>query len=283
VVDSAVDRSDPARSRLAERLRRLRLHAGLSGEELGRRCGFSQPKVSKVENARQTPSIPDVRAWAEATAASEQEAAELVALAEAVLTQARSWHDELASGVAAKQARVGELEQATRHLRVFQTEFVPGLLQTAEYARGVFTLVQEFGAIDVEAAVAARLARQQLLYDQTRRFEFLVTEAALHWRPGTNTMLAAQMRHIANVAALPHVDVGVLPLDARAVAFHHSFVVHDLHLVTVETASRELHITDPDEVASHVRRFEILWSAALVSEQCAALLNRLHDDFLAIQ
>ncbi|MGH8887940.1 MAG: DUF5753 domain-containing protein [Egibacteraceae bacterium] len=186
--------------------------------------------------------------------------------------------------MAAKQADVGEREQAARHLRVFQNELVPGLLQTAEYARGVFIMVQEFGAADVDAAVAARLARQQLLYDQTRRFEFLVTEAALRWRPGTKGMLAAQMRHIANVAALPHVDVGVLPLDAQAVTLHHSFDIDNLDdsdLVTVETASRELHIADPDEVAFLVRRFETLWSVALVGEDCAALLDRLRDELLA--
>jgi hypothetical protein len=62
---------------------------------------------------------------------------------------------------------------------------VPGLLQTAEYIRRVFQVFTWDPAgmepHDTSAALAARLRRQEALYDESRQFDFIVTEAALRW------------------------------------------------------------------------------------------------------
>ncbi len=68
-------------------------------------------------------------------------------------------------------------------IRSFQTVWLPGLLQTAEYARLLLPLVDVTGVMDHAAAVVARLERQRLLFRRETTFEFLVTEGALRFSP----------------------------------------------------------------------------------------------------
>ncbi|MGH8907094.1 MAG: helix-turn-helix domain-containing protein [Egibacteraceae bacterium] len=279
--DSDRGSSARARSRLSDELRRLRLHAGLSTTDLATRLSWSQSKVSRIERAAQAIAIPDVRVWAATLGASAGMIDDLVALAERALTEARDWRLELAGGLAAKQAVVGELENVVQRIRSFTADVIPGLLQTLDYARHLFAFTHPAGGSDVAAAAAARIARQHILYGQDRRFEFVIAEQALWWRPGPWPMLAAQVAHIAAVATLGHVEVGVIPLDAEAVAFYDSFEILDDNLVTMELPTRELHLRDPDEISFYAARFARLKSAAVTGDDAAGLLARLQRRLLA--
>lgn len=79
-----------ARRRLAERLRRLRVDAGLSTTQLAGRLGWSQAKVSRIETARHGIAASDVRVWAETLDAPAELVSELVDQAWAAATEARS-------------------------------------------------------------------------------------------------------------------------------------------------------------------------------------------------
>lgn len=276
-----VERARRTRARLGGRLRRLRVHAGMGQRDIAAALGISQAKVSKIETGAQSPTIPDIKAWLKAAGASQEETDELLFLGERLHVRAPSWSDEYAQGMAGKQRQVGEIERAAAHIRVFDSEAVPGLLQTAEYARGLFAVMEDYGASDSDAAIVARLARQQVLYDQTKRFEFLVTEAALWWRPGSPQMLAAQLEHVGHVGALPNVWLGVIPLASRATALHQSFLTYDETLAVVETVTREPAVTDPDEVAFHIARFEQLKTSAVTAEHAQAALQAIRAALLA--
>ncbi|MFF5176622.1 Scr1 family TA system antitoxin-like transcriptional regulator [Micromonospora sp. NPDC000316] len=76
------------------------------------------------------------------------------------------------------------IEEWLRLIRHFETVYVPGLLQTADYARRILTEMVELHNLDiadVDAAVASRMQRQHLLYDTSKRFEFLLAEPVLRW------------------------------------------------------------------------------------------------------
>src|SRR5437764_12356763 len=103
-------RLSPDRRRLSAFLKDLRARARLSGEQLGATLGWSQSKVSKIENGRTKPSSADIEAWAEATGATAAQRAELLELAETVADEVRSWSTAHAAGIAQRQREVADVE-----------------------------------------------------------------------------------------------------------------------------------------------------------------------------
>lgn len=276
--------------RLGAELRRLRRLAGLSGREIARRVGIGQATVSRIENAQAAPSLPEVTAWAEAVGASEQALAALVALTEAALNEVDSWRTWMRSGLAAMQADVLTLEASTRTIRNFQPSLVPGLLQTAEYARQVFALVDLLGDSDHAAAVAARLQRQQALYDESRQFEFIITEGVLRRGFVVPAVLVAQLDRIANVATLANVSIAVLPdhAELKAIPWCGFDMYEDREddqpaFVTVELPHGGLTISDPADVAIYREQLGLLREAAVTGEAAVKLLTRIAADVRAAE
>jgi transcriptional regulator with XRE-family HTH domain len=203
------------RARLGSELRQARRLSGLSGAELGDRLGVSQKTVSRWERGEAVPSAPQVTAWARVTKASADRRAVLLALLDSAVTEVTTYRDRLARGLAAVQDSIREREESSRAVRNFQPGIIPGLLQTAEYARRILTFANINGEDDLGPAIAARLARQPILHESGRAFEFLMTEAALRYRPGSREMLTAQLDHLAAVVTLPAISFGVIPADAE--------------------------------------------------------------------
>ncbi|MGH8929334.1 MAG: Scr1 family TA system antitoxin-like transcriptional regulator [Egibacteraceae bacterium] len=278
----AVDDPHPglqARRRLAERLRRLRVDAGLSTTQLGAQLGWSQAKVSRIETARHGIAASDARAWAETLDTPTELIEELVDQAWAAATEARSWRTELRpGGHAGTQAEFGQLERHASLLRSVQHLVVPGLLQTHAYAAALFAQAHPAGR-DAEAAADARLARQQILDDETRRFEWVITEAALWWRPADWQVQAEQIRAVAAAATTrPNVEVRILPLDAAAPTFYHSFTIHDDRLVTADSLA-EIRLSDQTDIAYHIDVFTRMQHASLDPTASRAVLGGLAARF----
>lgn len=270
---------------VAEELRRLRLAAGLSGEQLATRIGVSQSKISKIENLRRSAPVADVRAWAQATGASEATIAQLAERATAALTEATTWRAGLAAGLASKQQQVAELEASAAVIQNFQPSAIPGLLQTPEYARQTLVLSDVVGGQDYTSAVIARMNRQTVLHDERKRLEFVFTEAALRWRPGPSRLLLAQLDRLATTATLPNVSIGLIPHTAEAATIHsHGFVIYDQRgqdeeaIVKVETLTAGLTIVDPDGVAAYQRQFARLRESALHGEAALEFLTKVMED-----
>jgi transcriptional regulator with XRE-family HTH domain len=270
--------------RLAGELRRLRDLSGLSGRELARRMGTSQSKVSRIESGTAIPSLPEVTAWASAIGASTGVHDSLVALAEAASTEAQGWRDALRRRPHA-QDEIRALESRARTLSTFQPSLVPGMLQTAEYARRVFSfLPATLAEGDIPAAVAGRLNRQLALYEMDRKFSFLITEAALRWRPGPPEVMVAQLDRIASVSTLDNVSVAVIPFAAEAVTMlTHMFVIYDGWdeqdaLVEVDTIHAQLLVKRPADVALYRQRWERLAAMALLGDQAREFIRGLGAD-----
>ncbi|GAA1440039.1 helix-turn-helix transcriptional regulator [Nocardiopsis tropica] len=246
---------ESAREELASLLRAARLDGGLSGQELADTLGWSQSKVSKIENGRTRPSADDTDAWLSACRVSPEVRRRSSELAESALVESRHWRAVHARGLRSGQDGVRSLEQRAEVVLSFQPSLVPGLLQTAEYARQVLTAVNTSGQRDVPEAVAARMRRQEALYDPRRRFEFTLTEAALRWHLHEPGLLAAQWDRLLSVTTLGNVALRVLPLDAP---FGHLqsngfllFEIPDEPTVIVETLTRELVLTEAEEVGQY--------------------------------
>jgi hypothetical protein len=251
----------------------------LSTTQLAERLSWSQPKVSRIETATHGVAPGDVRAWAEELEAPAEQVEQLVELAWTASIEVRSLRRELAAGHAGGQTTVGKREEQATRLRSVQHLVVPGLLQTREYARALFQRAHPAGR-DADNAAEARLARQKILDDQARRFEWVITEAALWWRPADWAVQAEQLRTVALAATRPNVDLRILPLDAQAPTFYHSFTVNDDYLVTADSIG-EIQLHDPDDIAWQIEVFTRMQQAALDPAASRAVLDGLAARFAA--
>jgi transcriptional regulator with XRE-family HTH domain len=253
------------REQLAANLKALRLRAGLTGEQLASRLRVSQPKISRIENGKSVPTLADIEAWVMATSAEAEEVNELAVLLDQIATEARSWRLVNRLGLAPRQHEIAELEQTAHTICVFQPVMVPGLLQIADYARRVMEMSYTAGP-DIAAAVAVRMERQTILYDQGKRFEFVITEGALRWRPGPPDMMRAQLDRLLSVASLPNVTLHLVPLGETPIPLLHPFVIFELEgeaLVTAETYSTELQLRDPSDIARYRQVLDQLRTVAV--------------------
>ncbi|MEU9844905.1 helix-turn-helix transcriptional regulator [Actinomadura sp. NPDC048032] len=281
------ERTTPSVSqqRLAVELRRLRDLAGLSGREMAHRIGISQSKVSRIESGLTLPTVPEVTAWWTAVNASAETAALLESLTEAAFTEVHRW-SRILRDRPHLQGDIQEVESRSHRIMVFQNAIVPGLLQTAEYSRRVFAFFSPDGTgADLAAAVAGRLERQIALFDQNRRFDFLLTEASLRWRPGPARLLLAQLDRIASLSTLDNVTIGLLPHTMEAVTYvTHGFALFDLRedsrgggeaIAMVETVHANLTVSDPESISRYRRRWRLLKEAALYDDDAHLLLDTL--------
>ncbi|MDF5755773.1 helix-turn-helix transcriptional regulator [Spongiactinospora sp. TRM90649] len=273
------------RQRLATELRRLRDLAGISGRDLAHRIGISQSKVSRIESGTVIPSMPEVTAWAQAVAASTQTREWLGDLTESAFTEVHTWRTAL-QRQAHLQDDIRDQEDQAQIVRVFQPTLVPGLLQTAEYARRVFSLFDPpYSESDLAMAVAARLQRQLALYEESRRFEFLITEAALRCRPGPVKLLLAQLDRLGSLSTLENISIGLIPHNREAVVCPaHGFTVYigdesaEDTFVEVETTHVRLNANDAEDVAIYDRQWSLLSGTAIFDEEAAEFLAALRAE-----
>jgi transcriptional regulator with XRE-family HTH domain len=271
--------SSTGRERLATELRRLRDLAGVSGRELAQRIGISQSKVSRIESGAVVPSLPEVTAWGKELGVSVETQGQLTALIETAYNEVHPWRSALRRGNL--QDNLQAQESSATRIAVFQPAVVPGLLQTAEYARRVIAMFhRQYTDSDPAAEVASRLHRQLALYDTSRHFEFLITEAALRWRPGPAQLLLAQLDRISSISTLENVTVGLIPLSAEATTLTtHGFVMYEGEehdsWVTVETIHADMTVAAPDHLETYRSRWSLLRQMALFDDDAQDFLGNI--------
>lgn len=275
------DRLGGQRRDLAAALRNLRRARGMSGKALAGRIHMSQSAISRIETGRAVPSADDVERILHGLDADEQARADILALARIARTSYTSIRQLAIAGLHRRQDDLAALVASCEHVRMFLPAIPTGLLQVAGYARAVITpTVKGRPARDVEKMLAARLARQQVLHDPTRRFGFLLTESAVRWRRAPLPVMAEQCAHMADVAQLPNIDLSVLPLAASVpVTPLCVFVLYDQRMVTCELPSGTVTLRDPADLDYYSNIYDALLERALRGEDAAAFLRATAADF----
>jgi len=273
-----------AREALGLRLRELRRDARLTGRQLAASHGWHPSKVSKIEGGKQTPSEADIEGWAQACGQPDM-IGELTATLRTLEGQYVEFRRMFRTGQRARQEAIAEIEEETAFTRNFENVFVPGLLQTPEYARHRFgEALEEIGAApdDLDDAVAARMRRQQMLYRSGRKFHFVVTEAVLRYRLCPPDVLAGQLDRLVSLSTLKAIHFGVIPFEVRLpVAPVHGFHLYDERVVFVEHFTAELKLTQPSEIATYLTLFGQLADAARYGTAARAVITRALDDLMA--
>lgn len=269
------------RVQLGAELRAARTLAGLSQRGLLARLGDtpSQVTLSRMERGETIPDRALADRWLTACNAGPEIRDRVAAMVEAAHNETRSWSDLLGGDTHLQGiARVQDEDAAL--IRNFQTEWIPGLLQTAEYARLFVPQLDPAGRFDHAQMVADRMARQRILYDDGCRFEFLIGEAALLWSPGLDAM-PAQLDRLISAATLSSVELGILPLRREgSLSWGQSFVYREATddgraSVTTELLHGGGTLTDPELVALYRALWERLWAAAAVGNDAVELIRNL--------
>ncbi|WP_066938774.1 helix-turn-helix domain-containing protein [Microtetraspora fusca] len=271
-----------ARVDLGAELRRLREEAHLSGKELAERLGWQASKVSRIENARQTATEDDVVTWGQAVGAVPDTVDDLIERARGLVERHDSWRQRHRSGLAALQEDLRDLESRTRTFRAFEPGIVIGLLQTAEYARNIFTRVRRLyeATDDIDAAIRVRMQRQEILYDPARSFRFVLPEAVLRYRFAPLDVMRGQMDRLLAVTTLPNVEFGVIATGALLpTTLVNPFWIYNDSLVGVATKTKEILLRDPEDIAFYAREFEDLCAVAAFGEDARRLIVRVIDDY----
>jgi transcriptional regulator with XRE-family HTH domain len=248
----------------------------MSGREMARRTGVSQPTMSRIDRGMALPSMQVVRTWLDACGADSDTRDRVLALAEAAHGETRPWRS-LFDEELHLQTQAQRRDAAAARIRNFQPTVLPGLLQTAAYAQAILGLGR---SKDVAAAVATRLQRQQVLHEPGRRFEFVVAEHVLRWPPAPGA-LAGQADRLLALATAPSIEIAILPdtVSAGAVPWH-NFVIREPADGGPTTVSTELvlgaqdDIADPDSVAIFERLWEQLWAAAAHAGEAVELIRQ---------
>jgi len=234
-------------------------------------------RVSKIEHGIQAPSDRDIRDWCRACGADEQ-VPDLIATARAVQSAYLEFR---------RQARAGmkrvlgphtlPLYERTSLFRIYEHNVVPGLFQTAAYCAAMLSFW--FGFLDapgdLDSAVQARMQRQRVIFQPSKRFEVVLEEQALRTWFGTAETQAGQLGRLLELMSVPTVSLGIIPMmTERTAVASAGFWIFDNSMVALETPTASIEVTRPQEVELYSRMFKHLHESALYGAGARSLIIR---------
>ncbi|QUQ68250.1 XRE family transcriptional regulator [Kutzneria sp. CA-103260] len=257
------------------RMRTLRANAGfLTGKDFAQRLDWQQSKVSRIENGKQAPTDSDVNTWFEATETSESEASELRDELRAIRIEMAAWPRQLTKGHRDRQVRAGQVEQRSSIIRAFDLMLLPGLVQTADYARDVLTSHATLHGLDTDvgAAVRARMDRQKVLFDTAKRIEILFLESTLLYSYSAPEVMLAQIDRLLALPVTSSVRFRILPLLSRldVIPMHGIWIFDDS--VIIETNDSEIVSEDPGDLELYNKILDSLWPAGVEGAHAREIL-----------
>ncbi|MBK3578614.1 helix-turn-helix domain-containing protein [Streptomyces sp. MBT65] len=210
----ALRREPTARQmRLAAELRRLRDAAGLAAREGATLLGVSSAQISQIEAGLAGVSEKRLRRLAANYSATDE--ALIDALVAMATDRARGWWEEYRGSLPTSFLDLAELEHHADYRWDVDFLHVPGLLQTEDYARALFSYVNpEFPKSEVESWVEHRMKRRIIIErPDPIPYETLIHEAALRIRVGDHIAARAQLTRVLELSEADHVTVRVIPFD----------------------------------------------------------------------
>ena len=195
-------------------LRRLREARKITREAAGYIIRGSHSKISRLECGRTSFKLRDVADLL--TLYDVDEAERQTVLIMAKQANAPGWWQDYRDVLPDWFDAYLGLEQDAAVIRTYEVQYIPGLLQTEDYARAVIADGHENASAEqIERRVAVRMRRQQILIPPaSRKLWVVMDEAALRRQVGSSATMRAQLEHLREMAALRHVTIQVLPFSS---------------------------------------------------------------------
>lgn len=264
---------------LATRLRALGAQTGLTGKALAEKLGWPEYRLSKLLNGTKIPNVAEVEAIGSACEANADEIQGLRALVEEAVVMRSDFRSRQRDGQADVQRSYNELVERSSLIRYFEVAFVPGLLQTPDYARRVFEeqVILHGGREDIDESVAMRMERQRWLYNSSKHFEFLLTESVLRLVLPSRNAMRAQLDRLQTVIGVDNIRFGVIPFGVPLPITPQGPIQLYDELAMVEDYRGE-NFHRGEDSARLARVFDLLWDEAIEGDGARRLIVKAQEE-----
>jgi transcriptional regulator with XRE-family HTH domain len=269
---------------LGARMRELREASGITCANAGYVIRGSHSKISRLERGRTAFKQRDVADLLTLYGVSgEIERNDLFALVERANTP--GWLHEYGDVLSGLDETRLELEQCASVIRCYENQFVPGLLQTEDYARALIRHHHP-GATQAEIARRAELLarRREILYGpEPGRLWAIIDEAALRRRPGSAATMRRQLKELIEISELPSITIQVMPFSAGTTAGGAVTVLRFAEpevadVVYLDQFTGALHLAKPADVQHYAQVLDRLCTRAEQPAKTPAFLRRLSKE-----
>lgn len=250
------------RRELGALLKQLRTESGWTAEQVGERLRFSPSKMSRLETGHRGASPRDISDLCDLYEVDDEQRQRLLELASE--GKQRAWWQPLGLPYS---DYVG-LEAEAVSISDFGLGFIPGLLQTADYARAIVrAAVPRWVPEIVEQRVEGRMARQEQFLDRKNppKFDAVVDESVLHRVVGSRAVMRAQLERLLELSERPNISLRVIPYEAGALpAGNNKFIILRFasaevrDIVFIEGLTGDLYLEDPGDVETYNTTFRTL-------------------------
>ncbi|MGH3342839.1 MAG: helix-turn-helix domain-containing protein [Carbonactinosporaceae bacterium] len=270
---------------LGAQLRRLRVAAGVSRADAGYVIRASASKISRLELGRvsfKARDVADLLTMYGVTDDEErQEFLEMLKRSHEL-----GWWRRYTDVMPEWFHDYFGLEESASRIQAHEVQFVPGLLQTGDYALAIASHGRpELATDEVERRVALRMRRQKVLgRPDAPRLWVVIDEAVLHRPIGGRRVLKAQIDHLLELTKLSKVTLQVVPYPLSGYAAEGAFTMlrfaeRDLpDLVYIEHLCGALYLDKQQEIELYTRVFDRLMVDAATPEQSRQLLRRVRAE-----
>ena len=282
-------RSSPTvkRRRLAAELRRYRETAHLTIDEVAEHLEWSTAKISRIENARVSVLPRDVKFLIRTYGLSEQDEAWDPLLALARESRQRGWWQQYGEAVPDWFEVYVGLEAEAATIFGYDAEFVPGIVQTEDYAWAVHQ-AQLIGVSNeaINRLVEVRMARQEILTSSDApQLWLILNEAVIRRLVGSGSVMQEQLERLIEASRLPNLTLQVIPFNAGAhAAMDGSFKLlgfpeaTDPQIVYIEYHTGGLYLEKQPEVERYRLMFDHLRASALPVDASRRLMARVAEE-----
>ncbi|MEV5128539.1 helix-turn-helix transcriptional regulator [Streptomyces decoyicus] len=266
------------RRRLAIELKKLREDHGLTCNQVGESLDWSGSKVNRMETGQGRVQPSDVDALCRFYNTTDELCELLKSLAKH--SKMRGWWHAYGSAVPTWFSVYVGLEQAACSLRTYEAEFVPGLLQTADYARELHRATAQPSPDDVEQMIAVRMERQALLTGpHAPDLWAILHESVLRHAIGNRDVMQAQFERLLKMAQLKNITVQVLPFDSGSYPATGAYTMlgfpeqEDPDIVYRDGLTDAVYLEQPSDIAQYAKAFDNLRALSLSPQQSSALIT----------
>ncbi|MFC5746087.1 helix-turn-helix domain-containing protein [Actinomadura rugatobispora] len=280
--------SPPSTARLRKigrTLRQIREEAGLTLNAAGRRIERSGSSLSLIEKGTQLLRLRDLKHILDVYDVDPDTHHALMTLA--AQQHQQGWWDDFKDTIPADALDYTSLENDATHLDAFEMGFIPGLLQTEDYARSIVRSdLEEAQTSKMDGFLAFRMRRQQIL-DRSAppRLRLVIDEAALRRTRGGRTVMREQLFKLLDDSQRQHITVQVLPFSCREdPGVTATFWMLDvgrppiLSSVLITHLTGRLHLEGKADLERYSAAFDRLRTSALTEPDSQSLIKRLVSD-----